>query len=324
MRGATATTSSTSLNADKPYDQFLREQIAGDVIAPNDPRRPSSPPGFLAAGPWDFVGQVETKSDMLKRAARAGDLDDMVTQVITSTMGITINCARCHDHKLDPISQEEYYRLWSVFAGVKRGERDVDPPDAARRHTAARRTRPSTLPSWSRRSRKLTGEALDLADIVGGGDGRGKGKPGYGFDPEHGESAPPASRASSRMWRPIVFHDRHSRTDGRGSVSLHRWRGHPRRQPHPVPITSTGIVVTDVPRTSGEGLGCHPQWAGERDRRARNSATWTTQRGTLALGLHANAAITFDLRPMHERLGEGALRFSAIVGYGGGKRRNSR
>ncbi len=118
-----------SLNADKPYDQFLREQIAGDAIAPND-KRSVIATGFLAAGPWDFVGQVETQSDMLKRAARAGDLDDMVTQVITSTMGITINCARCHDHKLDPITQREYYSLWSVFSGVKRGEREVSREEA--------------------------------------------------------------------------------------------------------------------------------------------------------------------------------------------------
>ena len=107
-----------SLNADKPYDRFLREQIAGDVLAPGDPQSVIAT-GFLAAGPRDFVGQVETKSDVLKRAARAGDLDDMVTQVITSTIGITINCARCHDHKLDPITQQEYYRLWANGAQLR-------------------------------------------------------------------------------------------------------------------------------------------------------------------------------------------------------------
>src|SRR5262249_28338142 len=88
-----------SLNADKRYDQFLREQIAGDVIAPDNVDCVIAT-GFLAAGPWDFVGQVETKSDILKRASRASDLDDMLTQVMTATMGLTINCARCHDHKL--------------------------------------------------------------------------------------------------------------------------------------------------------------------------------------------------------------------------------
>jgi hypothetical protein len=74
-----------ALNADKPYDQFLREQIAGDVLSPNDPQAIAAT-GFLAAGPWDFVGQVETKSEVLRRSARTLDLDDMVTQVMTAAM----------------------------------------------------------------------------------------------------------------------------------------------------------------------------------------------------------------------------------------------
>src|SRR6202012_5443425 len=64
-----------SLNDDKPYDPFLREQIAGDVIAPMDADSVVAT-GFLSAGPWDLVGEVETASDMLKRAARADDLND--------------------------------------------------------------------------------------------------------------------------------------------------------------------------------------------------------------------------------------------------------
>ncbi len=115
-----------ALNTDQPYDRFLREQIAGDVIAPNDPQAIAAT-GFLAAGPWDFVGQVEAKSDVLRRSARALDLDDMVTQVMTAACGVTVNCARCHDHKIDPISQREYYSLWAVFAGLKRGDRNLDP-----------------------------------------------------------------------------------------------------------------------------------------------------------------------------------------------------
>jgi hypothetical protein len=155
-----------SLNADKPYDQFIREQIAGDVIAPDDSQSVIAT-GFLAAGPWDFVGQVETKSDMLKRAARAGDLDDMVTQVITSTMGITINCARCHDHKLDPITQREYYSLWSVFAGVKRGERDVSAASARRLADEKERL----LRGLSKKRAqivRLTGEGFELASLLPG------------------------------------------------------------------------------------------------------------------------------------------------------------
>lgn len=60
-----------AINADKPYDEFLQDQIAGDVLRPNDPEAVIAT-GFLAAGPWDFVGQAETPSPVLKRLARAG------------------------------------------------------------------------------------------------------------------------------------------------------------------------------------------------------------------------------------------------------------
>jgi mono/diheme cytochrome c family protein len=115
-----------SLNSDLRYDLFLRLQIAGDAIQPDAPDAVIAT-GFLTAGPWDFVGQAETPSPVLKRLARADDLDDMVTQVISGACGVTINCARCHDHKLDPISQKEYYSLISVFAGAKRGDRAISP-----------------------------------------------------------------------------------------------------------------------------------------------------------------------------------------------------
>lgn len=113
-----------AFNRDLPYDRFIKEQLAGDVLAPED-RDAVIATGFLAAGPWDKVGHDETPSPVLKRGARADDLDDMVTQVITATMGLTINCARCHNHKLDPIPQSDYYRLWAVFAGTQRGERPL-------------------------------------------------------------------------------------------------------------------------------------------------------------------------------------------------------
>ena len=98
-------------------------------------------------------------------------------------MGITINCARCHDHKLDPISQKEYYQLQSVFAGVKRGDRTIPFPE--------KKTLIKQL-AEVRRSLFQIQVALDLADIVGGGNGKGTGTRGKGIDPRNGkpESAP--------------------------------------------------------------------------------------------------------------------------------------
>lgn len=92
--GGTVTTSLMPLTL-TTHNEFLQQQIAGDVLRPEDPAAVIAT-GFLAAGPWDFVGQVETKSDVLRRSARALDLDDMVTQVMT--------CTRRHHDQLCPLS----------------------------------------------------------------------------------------------------------------------------------------------------------------------------------------------------------------------------
>ncbi|MCC6793945.1 MAG: DUF1553 domain-containing protein [Candidatus Hydrogenedentes bacterium] len=115
-----------SLNEDKAYGQFVREQIAGDVLSPNDPNATIAT-GFIAAGPWDFVGHAELREGTVdKNITRVLDRDDMVVNTMTTFASMTVHCARCHDHKFDPISQREYYSLQAVFAGVDRAERPVD------------------------------------------------------------------------------------------------------------------------------------------------------------------------------------------------------
>ena len=110
----------------------------------------------------------------------------MLTQVMTAACGVTINCARCHDHKLDPISQREYYGLSAVFAGVKRGERDVSTIEV--RDLAARKqSLNAELQEVRTKQARLSGRHFDLADIVGGGDGLGTGKLGEGIDPITGK-----------------------------------------------------------------------------------------------------------------------------------------
>jgi len=112
-----------SLNEDKPYGRFVKEQIAGDVLFPEDPQGIVAT-GFIAAGPWDFVGHVELREGTKdKKITRVLDRDDMVANTIGTFMSLTIHCARCHDHKFDPIPQENYYSLQSVFAGVDRADR---------------------------------------------------------------------------------------------------------------------------------------------------------------------------------------------------------
>jgi hypothetical protein len=125
-----------AFNEDKPYGRFIQEQIAGDVIFPDSVDGVTAL-GFIAAGPWDFIGHVEvpeTKTD--GRVARNLDRDDMVSNTMNSFCSITVQCARCHDHKFDPVEQKDYYRLQAVFAALDRADRAVDPdPVIAKRRS---------------------------------------------------------------------------------------------------------------------------------------------------------------------------------------------
>lgn len=115
-----------AFNQDIPYSQFVREQVAADVLAPNDPRAVAGL-GFLAAGPWDESSLRDIREDTLDREiARYLDRDDMLTNVMNNFTSLTVQCARCHDHKFDPIPQADYYALQAVFAGVERANRSYD------------------------------------------------------------------------------------------------------------------------------------------------------------------------------------------------------
>lgn len=115
-----------SFNSDKPYARFVEEQVAGDVLFPEDPRATVGL-GFLAAGPWDESSLRDIREDTLDRQiGRYLDRDDMLTTVMQTFTSTTVQCARCHDHKFDPIPQRDYYALQAVFAGVDRANRTYD------------------------------------------------------------------------------------------------------------------------------------------------------------------------------------------------------
>jgi len=107
-----------SLNEDKPFDQFLIEQIAGDAFKPGD-RSVEAATAFLVCGPYDDVGNSDPAA---AAQIRANHLDDMVRAASEAFLGMTVGCARCHFHKFDPISQEDYHRMQAAFAGVWHGE----------------------------------------------------------------------------------------------------------------------------------------------------------------------------------------------------------
>ena len=112
-----------AFNADLPYDEFARLQLAGDVLEGRGDEGVIAT-GFLVAGPWDEVGQKQ-QSAAMKRVVRQDELEDVISVVGQTFLGLTINCARCHDHKFDPVRQSEYYRLAAALNGVRHGDRPV-------------------------------------------------------------------------------------------------------------------------------------------------------------------------------------------------------
>jgi len=108
-----------SINEDKPFDRFMMEHLAGDVIGKGNPEVEVGT-AFLVAGPYDDVGN---KDAMQAAIIRANMLDDMITATGTAFLGLSVNCAKCHDHKFDPIAQKDYYRLRAAFEGVEQGQR---------------------------------------------------------------------------------------------------------------------------------------------------------------------------------------------------------
>ncbi len=105
-----------SFNDDKPYDEFVREQIAGDEIHPDDPEGKIAT-GFLRMGPWELTGMEVAK------VARMRFLDDVTNAVGETFLGQSLQCCRCHDHKFDPIPTRDYYKVQSIFATTQLAER---------------------------------------------------------------------------------------------------------------------------------------------------------------------------------------------------------
>jgi len=120
-----------ALNDNLPYDEFVKWQLAGDELAPDNPEAMKAT-GFLGAGV--FPTQLTEKEF---ESARYDELDDMVTTTGVAFLGLSIGCARCHDHKFDPIPSQDYYRLAASFTTTIRSEIDVDLDPKANRERKA-------------------------------------------------------------------------------------------------------------------------------------------------------------------------------------------
>lgn len=185
-----------ALNNDLPYDQFVKWQIAGDELTRDDPLGLAAT-GFLGAGA--FPTQL-TEAEF--ESARYDELDDMVATLGTAILGISIGCARCHDHKFDPISAEDYYRLASVFTSTIRSEIPLDwnPRNwNAARQMSDRAEEPRDEGQTSRKESPTAGMADE--DLAATPEGEQSG----------GDREPVQVQVTSEGFSPISHH-----ADGRG------------------------------------------------------------------------------------------------------------
>ena len=120
-----------SLDEDKPFDQFIREQLAGDEMAgeieDEEDQELLVATGLLRIGPYDNSAKLFKEEGQ----NRANVLADMTETTAAAFLGLTMGCCRCHDHKTEPLSHEDHYRFRAFFAGVGIDEDvELDPPDS--------------------------------------------------------------------------------------------------------------------------------------------------------------------------------------------------
>ena len=145
-----------AFNADIPWDRFVREQLAVDVFYPDQPQRTPAL-GFLGAGPYD-----QSAAGTAPMAFEVTDRDDLIVQTMAAFTSTTAGCARCHDHKFDPIPQRDYYALAAVFAGVGKGDIAFDSDPAVGRA----RARWQALAVAAEKTNRVVLESAEAAEIT--------------------------------------------------------------------------------------------------------------------------------------------------------------
>ncbi|MCA9018432.1 MAG: DUF1549 domain-containing protein, partial [Planctomycetaceae bacterium] len=121
-----------SFNEDKPFDRMVIEHLAGDVVGKGDPNVEIGTT-FLVCGPYDNVGN----QDPVQQAQiRANTIDDMIRTTGEAFLGLTVGCSRCHNHKFDPVQQQDYYSLYATFSGVFHGSRVIASQEAQQKRNA--------------------------------------------------------------------------------------------------------------------------------------------------------------------------------------------
>ena len=125
-----------ALNEDKPYNDFILDQLAGDFTGED------TATGFLVAAAALLPGQIGADAAS-KRLARQDALDEIIVGTTATFLGVTVGCARCHDHKFDPFTQRDYYAFQAFFAGVEYGERPIEDSTQKQRVAQAEKLEPA-------------------------------------------------------------------------------------------------------------------------------------------------------------------------------------
>ncbi|MEO8656854.1 MAG: DUF1549 domain-containing protein [Bryobacteraceae bacterium] len=144
-----------AFNNDKPYPQFVREQLAGDVLTPVTLDGIAAT-AFLVAGPWDEVGN-EQQSAIMKARVREDEFEDLIGTVSQTFLGLTTNCARCHDHKFDPIAQRDYYGMKALFSSVAPADRPFETPQDRQHRIAMLKPHRERMEQWDHQIATLEG-----------------------------------------------------------------------------------------------------------------------------------------------------------------------
>ena len=160
-----------SLNTDLAFDRFVRWQLAGDELEPDNPEAIAAT-GFIAAGTHAELPDRLMEEERIR--TRFNELDDMISTTGSAMLALTLGCARCHDHKYDPVPRRDYYRMLSAFNGGDRAELPLASRDAIRRHGEARnlwetefQAAQNPLKDWIAKTRFIHESEVRLAKING-------------------------------------------------------------------------------------------------------------------------------------------------------------
>ena len=246
-----------AFNRDLPYDEFARLQLAGDVIRPDDPGAVEAT-GFLVAGAYDSVGQTQ-QSEPARNIVRADELEDIIGTVGQTFLGLTPHCARCHDHKFDPIRQAEYYRFASALDGIRAADRDVcDGRSRPRPHKAY-----AVNPGEAREMRvHLRGNPGTPGEIVPAGGISAVSGPPADFGLTARDFLPRGRSGASGTWRPGSLRPRQTRcspgspSTGSGkATSARAWSRRPATSASAAACRRTRSCSTGWPRSWSRRAG---------------------------------------------------------------------